>query len=189
MDSADPRVVIYDFLAELPDMIRTEELFFLLLFCCRKPSLINRQEYLADAEIYLKQHGLAGIDAVRDAMEVIGYRLSKAELLILSFEEHIKGIENPANTVSGEGLSGSPLMRKHYADAHDRWKKLTLSQLSEQSIRAFQEKTSESYDQQTALPYQANRNLLTKIQSSNPPTGGLLSRCLAYLTRINHQHG
>lgn len=139
MEHEDPRAVIYNFLAELPSTIQTEELFFILLYCGRKPSPLKRDEFLTQAEEYLKQPDMAGIGAVLCSMAVIDYRLSNAEHTLIRAERLIKEAMTSHPNLKDMGLLGMPLRRKHYAAALDKWKKLKSSQLSEQGIRDFEE--------------------------------------------------
>lgn len=139
MESNDARQVIYNFLAELPDTIKTEELMFLLLYCGRNPSPSEHVKFLEMAGFYLKQPAMAGIGAVLCSRTIIDFRLSDAERMMVRAERLIKEAIATNPDFPEAGLLGMPLRRKHYSAALDKWKKLRENQLSDQSIRDFEE--------------------------------------------------
>ncbi len=138
MEIIDARQVIYDFLAELPATIKTEELFFLLIYCNRHPSPMDRDSFLAQAEIYLKQPAMAGVGAVLCARAILDFRLASADQTLLKAERLIKNAMTTDPNLPDMGLLGMPLRRLHYAAALDKWKTLRSNQLNEKSIRDFE---------------------------------------------------
>ena len=109
MDSIDPRITILEFLKNLPETIRTEELLFVLLYGTGKASL-----------------------------EESDRRLSQAAEKLDQAEVSLKYLISQKPDFTQAGLLALPLRKKHYALALERWKNLKQGVLAEHNLRRFE---------------------------------------------------
>lgn len=137
MESLDARKVLLQFLTELPDTIRTEELLLVLAYCGQNPKLNDPDSFHESIEKYLLQGCLSGIGAVLCARASIDYTLGDVNLKMIRAEEDLKALVAKHPDFPEAGLLGIPLRKRHYAAALEKWNALRANELSDESIRYF----------------------------------------------------
>ncbi|BBR77337.1 hypothetical protein WP4S18C04_19230 [Klebsiella pneumoniae] len=137
MESLDARKVVLQFLTELPDTIRTEELLLVLAYCGQNPNLNDSDSFPESIEKYLLQSGFPGIGAVLCARASIDYTLGDVNLKMIRAEEDLKALVAKHPDFPEAGLLGIPLRKRHYAAALEKWNALRANELSDENIRYF----------------------------------------------------
>lgn len=133
----DPRLVIFDFLKNLPDTIRTEELAFILLYGTGHCSPEESDNFISLIEQYLMRPGYRGVGAVICAMAIIDRRFGQSTEKLEKAQWTLKNLSNDM-IFSQDVLSSLPLKKEHYSQAMERWKTLKEGPLAENNIRDYE---------------------------------------------------
>ncbi|OPJ96316.1 hypothetical protein [Serratia marcescens] len=136
--AADPRCVIYDFLKNLPDTIRTEELMFVLLYGTGRAPFDESDNFLPLVEQYLMRPGYPGVGAVICSMAIIDRRLNQSEEKLVKAEVDLKHLIRSYPDFPQVGLLSLPLRKKHYSLALERWNDLKKGPLAEHNLMRYE---------------------------------------------------
>ncbi|MBL3522884.1 hypothetical protein IM876_09430 [Serratia plymuthica] len=137
MDASDPRIVIYEFLRDLPDTIRTEELLKVCMYCTDKTDIQKPEEFINIVHDFLMRPGLSSAGAILGARAVIDYNFVDLHINLDKAEKTLKYLVATNPDFPDAGLLAFPMRKRHYFAANDQWKKLRAGPLPDRSIRYF----------------------------------------------------
>ena len=137
MDTSDPRIVIYEFLRDLPDTIRTEELMKVCMYCTDKTDISNPEDFINIVREFLMRPGFSSAGAILAVRAVIDYNFVDLHINLDKSEKILKHLVASKPNFPDAGLLAFPMRKRHYSAANDRWKKLRAGPLSDRSVRHF----------------------------------------------------
>jgi hypothetical protein len=135
----DLQAVVIEFLLGLPTTIRTEMLFFVIIYVmdCKLPEKTDEFETLVRG--YLTAPGFPGFGALLSAIAVIDYEMGSLARKLPLAEAALKAVERKHPDFPKESGLSFPLRRRHWEQARVDWLKLRGTRLTAERLQDFHE--------------------------------------------------
>ena len=133
----DLRAVVLEYILGLPTTIRTEMLFFVIIYAMDRQLPKENDEFGTIVRDYLMAPGMRGLGALLCAIAVIDYSLGKLARDLPRAEASLKAVEREHPDFPKESGLSLPLRRKHWEQARADWLKLRRTRLAAERLEDF----------------------------------------------------